>query len=308
MPFFSIILPTYNRASFLSRTIGSVLSQNFSDFELIIIDDASTDTTKEVVDSFTDNRIRYYKNEKNIERSASRNKGIDLSLGTYICFLDSDDAYRPNHLSSFYNFILQNDEPKGIIYTGIQRNYKSGETEKVFEYPNGNISIVEWILQKQLPAPSSVCIHKEILLQHNFNQQFSLNEDIELWVRIVASYPLYYISEITLDFYIHGGNTKFVFQDQSTELLTVFKAICRNPICKNHISKQFQRSRLKTLRSQRISSVINSTDSNNIVSLILFFILRYPLAYQNKYRLYVLLKNIPGLRFGIQLYSKLKRT
>ena len=69
MPFFSIVLPTYNRASFLQRSISSVLSQTFTDFELIIIDDASTDNTKEIIDTFNDEKIRYFKNEKNRERS-----------------------------------------------------------------------------------------------------------------------------------------------------------------------------------------------------------------------------------------------
>jgi len=306
MPFFSIILPTYNRASFLNRSIGSVLNQNFTDFELIIIDDASTDNTKEVVTAFNDNRIRYIKNETNIERSASRNKGIELSAGTYICFLDSDDAFRPNHLICFYDFIERENETKCLIYSGIQRNYANGEIETVLEYPKSNENVIEWIIEKQLPPPSSVCIHKEILLQYKFNPHFVLNEDIELWVRITTSYPLYHISAFTLDFYIHGGNTKFLLHNQSTELINVFKAICRNPICKNHISKNFKRNRLKQLRSQGISTAINSNNSKNIVLLILDFILRYPFAYQNKYRLYVLLINIPLLKSAVKHYSVLK--
>jgi len=99
MPFFSIILPTYNRVSFLTRSIGSVLRQDFQDWELLIIDDGSTDHTKEVVYSFKDNRIKYVYQE-NSERSAARNNGINQAQGAWLCFLDSDDEYSTNHLSN----------------------------------------------------------------------------------------------------------------------------------------------------------------------------------------------------------------
>jgi len=303
MPFFSIILPTYNRASFLNRSIGSVLSQTFDDFELIIIDDASSDNTKEVVAAFEDDRIRYFKNDQNIERSASRNKGIELSAGNYICFLDSDDAYRNNHLSVFYDFIMKNNDPKGIMFTGVQIHYSSGETENVFDYPHFTENPIEWLIQKQLPPLPSVCINTVILQKYQFNPKFSLNEDIELWVRITTTYPLFPITDCTLDVFVHGGNTKFILQDQSSELINVFNAICRNPICKNRISQRFKRNRLKELRRQRVSSAINSNDLKNIVPLILVFILRYPFAYQNKYRLYVLLKNIPFVASIVKWYS-----
>jgi glycosyltransferase involved in cell wall biosynthesis len=89
-PFFSIILPTYNRASFISKAIESVIDQLYNKWELIILDDGSTDNTKEIVLSFNDDRIRYIYQE-NKERSAARNNGIRNAKGEYICFLDSDD-------------------------------------------------------------------------------------------------------------------------------------------------------------------------------------------------------------------------
>jgi glycosyltransferase involved in cell wall biosynthesis len=110
-PFFSIITPAFNRAVLLPKAIESVLGQTFKSFEYIIIDDASTDNTKEVVESFKDDRIIYSKNEKNLERGASRNKGIELSKGKYICFLDSDDEYCSNHLQILYDHIIKEQLP-----------------------------------------------------------------------------------------------------------------------------------------------------------------------------------------------------
>ena len=99
MPFFSIIIPTYNRAHVIMRPIDSVLRQTFEDWELIIVDDGSTDDTKSIIESYHDNRIRYVWQE-NQERSAARNHGIALAKGEWICFLDSDDDYYPNHLAN----------------------------------------------------------------------------------------------------------------------------------------------------------------------------------------------------------------
>ena len=92
--YFSIILPTYNRADFLPKTIESVISQSFTSWELIIIDDGSTDNTKILVEKYqkSQNQIRYIY-QKNSERSAARNNGIKNSNGQWICFIDSDDMY-----------------------------------------------------------------------------------------------------------------------------------------------------------------------------------------------------------------------
>ena len=97
--FFSIIIPTYNRSGFLSKAIESIIVQRCEDWELIIVDDGSTDDTKKTVQEFLekDSRIRYIFQE-NQERSAARNNGIKHANGDWICFLDSDDVYLTNHL------------------------------------------------------------------------------------------------------------------------------------------------------------------------------------------------------------------
>jgi glycosyltransferase involved in cell wall biosynthesis len=105
MPFFTVIIPTYNRADLIEVAINSVLQQSFTDFEIIVIDDASQDDTEKVVSKFSDTRIQYIKNERNLERSRTRNKAINLAKGNYITFLDSDDYYLENHLQNFYDEI-----------------------------------------------------------------------------------------------------------------------------------------------------------------------------------------------------------
>jgi len=117
MPFFSIIIPTYNRAHTIRRPIDSILAQTFTDWELIIVDDGSTDNTKEIIDGYNDQRIRYVWQE-NQERSEARNHGISLAKGEWICFQDSDDEYLPEHLQILHEGIQQHPDYK-VIRTGL---------------------------------------------------------------------------------------------------------------------------------------------------------------------------------------------
>src|SRR6476661_7993594 len=94
---FSVIIPTYNRAQIVRDTIMTVLNQTYRDFEIIVVDDGSTDETQKTVDSITDNRLRYFY-KTNEERSVARNFGADKANGEYLIFLDSDDRFEINHL------------------------------------------------------------------------------------------------------------------------------------------------------------------------------------------------------------------
>jgi len=187
-PFFSVILPTYNRSELLPKAIESVLSQTYADWELIIVDDASTDNTALVVKGYSDSRIRYLLNEQNIERSASRNRGIDQANGTYICFLDSDDYYLENHLESFNKCIENNDSAEALYYCNTYEETQG----KLIEIPNGSIKTsnkVEQIITDIIGIPRT-CIHQVILKEFRFNPKYRIGEDMDLWVRIVKKYPL----------------------------------------------------------------------------------------------------------------------
>ena len=125
MPFFSIIIPTYNREKTIIRAIDSVLQQSFTDFEIIVVDDGSVDATKEVVSSLYDNRIHYYY-QANQGVCAARNYGASLASGDYLIFLDSDDYVTTNWLEDFYNI---KDYNYDIIFCQMKRIDK--------KYPNG---------------------------------------------------------------------------------------------------------------------------------------------------------------------------
>ncbi len=110
IPFFSVIIPTYNRAYCISEAVQSVLNQTFDCFELIIVDDASIDNTFEILKNFKDQRIKYVRNEANKGQSASLNVGAEIATGKFLAFLDSDDLWECNFLSSFYLSINQSPQ------------------------------------------------------------------------------------------------------------------------------------------------------------------------------------------------------
>ncbi|MEM1138015.1 MAG: glycosyltransferase family 2 protein, partial [Bacteroidota bacterium] len=191
MPFFSIILPSYNRAHFLPKAIESVQSQIFENWELIVVDDGSKDDTKEVVSYYiqSDGRIRYIWQE-NAERSAARNNGIRQAKGEYICFLDSDDYYLPNHLSSFYKLIKEKELSKAFLFGNTFEDYRG----KLLKVPVPHLPIkynAEFFLLNTIGVPRA-CIHKKILEKYSFNTSVRVGEDTELWVRIAMKYPVYY--------------------------------------------------------------------------------------------------------------------
>lgn len=202
-PFFSIVLPAYNRAAILPRSIGSVIKQAFKDWEMIIVDDGSTDNTQNVVKSFNDPRIKYvYQN--NSERSSARNKGIDNASGTWICFLDSDDEYQPDHLQELAEFIEFHKPLPGVTATGLIT--QQGESTYQKDFLNLQKNVFEEIGSKFL-IPTQVCVHRSVLEKEQFDVRFRLWEDTHLWLRIAAQYPVYQMEEYTVIQHIHEQGT-----------------------------------------------------------------------------------------------------
>ena len=201
--FFSIILPAYNRASLLPGSIGSVIKQSYQDWELVVVDDGSTDNTQDVVKSFNDPRIKYvYQN--NSERSAARNKGIDNASGTWICFLDSDDEYQPEHLQELVQFIEVHKPLTGLIATGLITRERQTTKHKAFLELQKNS--LEEIGSKFL-IPTQVCVHRTVLEKDRFDVRYRLWEDTHLWLRIAAQYPVYQMEEFTAIQNIHDEGT-----------------------------------------------------------------------------------------------------
>jgi glycosyltransferase involved in cell wall biosynthesis len=188
-PFFSVIIPTFNREHSIIEAIDSVITQTFEDFEVIIIDDGSTDATSNLVTQLAEKEGRLiYVFQENQERSASRNNGIAFAKGEYICFLDSDDLFLPFHLEQLKKAILVNKSPKAMIV--VNPVYPKGAGfEKVPAFVPDTADPMELVIKTAI-CSQQTCIHHEILAKHKFNVNLRIGEDQELWTRIIGDYPL----------------------------------------------------------------------------------------------------------------------
>lgn len=194
-PRFSIVIPTYNRAAFIETTIRSVLVQEFDDFEVIVVDDGSTDETEKVVAAIDDPRIQYYW-KQNEERAAARNAGASFSNGEYITFLDSDDLVYEQHLKIADEMIRKHNAPEwfhlGYECLNVSSNERSSNNE-LPEIANGQL-----VYGNHLSC-DGVFIRRDIAFAMPFNAErdLSATEDYELWLRLASRYPLYCDKRVT---------------------------------------------------------------------------------------------------------------
>lgn len=203
--YFSIIIPTYNRDKLITETIQSVRNQTLIDWECIVVDDGSTDYTREVIESVSkeDNRIRYIYQE-NAERSAARNNGIRNAKGEYICFLDSDDAFDPLYLEKLNVFISNQIDKKCLIVSNF--NSWDGFRSKQVETPDLSEPISDWLFQYPV-SPSRVCAHRSILDEFNFREEICIVEDTVLWVSISTKFPIVHLKEHLILYREHEFNS-----------------------------------------------------------------------------------------------------
>ena len=198
-PFFSIVMPTYNRAEWLTHSISSVMRQSFTDWELIVIDDGSADQTGVVVNSFRDNRVRYLY-QAHGEKSAARNRGIQHASGKYVCFLDSDDEYLPDHLSTLYNNLITLGEPVALLFVNTLFNGKKLPDKQEDGLLQKNPAV--FFLKYPVGNPR-VCVHKSILDQNQFDARLSHGEDVHLWIRISTAYRIIHLPVYTVNCSLH---------------------------------------------------------------------------------------------------------
>jgi len=193
--YFSMVIPTYNRAGLIKNTIGAVLAQEYKNFEVIVVDDGSTDNTEEVVNSIQDSRIRYYKKE-NQERGAARNYGAKLAKGDYINFVDSDDITYPNHLREAYNFILNNNKPV-MFHLGYEIITSANKVIKRMDNLKGDITAK--LIKENFLSPIGMFLRRDIAIQFPFeiDRRLAITEDWELWLRLASRFPILYSNTIT---------------------------------------------------------------------------------------------------------------
>ncbi|MEI6396938.1 MAG: glycosyltransferase [Candidatus Taylorbacteria bacterium] len=215
-PKVSVIIATFNRESFIVESIESVRKQTFKEWEMIIIDDASTDNTKDVVARYitSDPRIVYYRNDENKGISKTRNRGLSLAKGIYIAALDSDDIWLDdNKLKSQVDFLDANPD-YALIGGGIVYIDENSKPIKKTLYPIYD-SVIRNIILQYNPFPhSSVLFRKDVALevggyaeepQDSVKRNVSC-EDYDLWLKIGLKHKFTNIPKAIVGYRVHGGN------------------------------------------------------------------------------------------------------
>lgn len=205
-PFFSIIVPAYNRAYILPETIQSVQQQKFTNWELIVVDDGSSDNTEELIRklSESDKRIKYLY-QQNAERSAARNNGARNANGSYFLFLDSDDAFHKEHLQNIFDFLTSKNFPICMVITNLLyiRDNQIQETTCP-QMKDGKH--LEYVLMNAI-TPTRVCLHRAIFEVFTFDTKIVIVEDLVLWTCIATTFNVFHLNSATAMYRIHEGNS-----------------------------------------------------------------------------------------------------
>lgn len=212
MPFFSVIVPLYNKEPYVLRAINSILNQTFTDFELLIVNDKSTDNSLQIVEKINSDKIRIIQHESNKGLAATRNTGIRNATSEYITFLDADDEWYPFFLETIYDLILKFPDA-GIFGT----NYHEDRNGKIYQPVNGSenlkidykglVNFFKINLKQGIYCHGSVCFKKEIFNKIGFyNSEINFAEDLDFNTRANHNFKLAYSNQPCMLYYMETSN------------------------------------------------------------------------------------------------------
>ena len=212
MPRFSVVIPLYNKENFIENTIQSLLNQTFSDFEVLLVNDCSTDTSEQLVARFDDPRINIIQHSVNKGLSASRNTGIKSANANYIAFLDADDLWKPSFLEKID--VLINQYPEASLFaTKYEVLHKKNRIVthdfKLKNFTKHGIikNFFESNLNQSIYYPSCLCVKKIVFEDVGYyNEEVNYSEDVDFNLRAHATYKLAYWDEAAVTYLLDSEN------------------------------------------------------------------------------------------------------
>jgi glycosyltransferase involved in cell wall biosynthesis len=225
VPLFSVIIPTFNRAEFITKTVQSVLDQTYKSFEIIIVDDGSTDNTEALLQPLIQKHpnIFYFK-KQNEERGAARNFGIIKAKGAYVTFLDSDDIFYSNHLQEAVELISKKNSPE-VFHLAYEIVRTDGSVVK--QYTNSGSLNLRLIRLGNILSCMGVFVRREIAIKNLFveDREMSGSEDYELWLRLAGQYEIAYTNTITSAIIHHPGRSVMEVSQKKALITRVEKVL-----------------------------------------------------------------------------------
>jgi glycosyltransferase involved in cell wall biosynthesis len=209
MPLVSVVMPVYNSQRFLAEAIECILNQTFTDFEFLIIDDGSTDTSSDILATYAkrDERIRIYTHTKNLGIAEARNLGLKLAKGKYVATMDSDDLVLPERLQLQVAY-MESHPDTGVLGAGAYIIDEKGKRRGVLDYPSSHPIIIHGLCFYDPINNPVVMVRREVVLSvGGYNPEFPPTEDYDLWVRLSSVTFLANLPERLLFLRKHGSNT-----------------------------------------------------------------------------------------------------
>ena len=205
----SVIIPTFNREKIISKSIKSVLNQTFKNIEVLIIDDGSTDKTKEEIEKFQDSRIRYIKLKENKGGANARNVGIKIAKGQYISFQDSDDIFYPNKLEKQLNNLVNSKSNLDFCKINVIFNdsYRYFVPSKIREkrIENGNF-FQELVCYGNYISTQAILVKKLLIKKYMFDPNMPRLQDYDIILRMVPKVKISYTKEVLVDLHIQNDS------------------------------------------------------------------------------------------------------
>ena len=199
-PRVSVVLCVYNQAAYVAEAIASILGQTLTDLELIVVDDGSTDSSPEVVRGFTDPRVRYVRNERNLGHAGSLNRGVALARGRYLAIMDSDDISLPERLARQVDFL---DAHPDVAMCGSWVETFGARTE-VRRFPTEPAVLAVSLLLCCPFSTPTVMLRREAMLPEGFDPR-GLAFDYAYWVEVANRAPVANLPEVLLKYRLHAG-------------------------------------------------------------------------------------------------------
>ncbi len=219
IPAVSVLLSVHNGARYLRPAIDSILGQTWTDFEFLIIDDASTDATPELLDTYTDERIRILRNAENRGLTASLNRGLLAARAPLLARMDADDVAYPQRLERQLAYFERH--PETILLGAACRNVDGdGRRIRINRLPETDAELRIWQLFRNSFVHPLVMMKTDLARREGFNEQLYAAQDYDLWVRLSAHGPIANLPEPLLDYRVHGGSISATKLQQQLETVT----------------------------------------------------------------------------------------
>lgn len=227
-PMVTVLMPVYNGERYLRESIESILNQTFKDFEFLIINDGSSDGSRDIIKSYNDERIRFVENERNLKLIETLNRGLDLARGKFIARMDCDDISLPDRLMEQVRFMEENP---GIGACGTYVKIFRPWFKMTVRYPTDPDGIKVRLLFRTPFAHPTVMMRTDVVRKYRlyYNPDYLHGEDYEMWYRFNKVFPLANVPKVLLNYRLHNSSISKVQRDaQNKRTQSIYRMLLRD--------------------------------------------------------------------------------